>query len=328
MELILTIAFSTLIIGCMFFYFTRSIRRLEHKESELNQTFSARKEHFEKCSEELAKTSTDLFKAAEHVKLLELRLKKSNDQCRDILETMEDEYFETDLAGNHTYVNQAICRSSGYTFEEYVRLSYKNLASSPESAGRIYKTFNRIYKTGIPATIVDHEVRRKDGSLKALEMSASLILDEFGEPAGFRGIARDVTEKKRIEAALRQSEERYRNILESMYDGYYEIDLAGRFTFVNSAMTRIFGFDKNELMGKHYKSYMDEYQAHKVFKVFNGVFNTGAPDKGIGHEIIRKDGEKRYVEAAVTLLTDERKERIGFRGVLRDITERPPATAS
>ena len=90
------------------------------------------------------------------------------------------------------------------------------------------------------------------------------ILDEAGRLVGAVHIMSDVTERKRAEEALRQSEEKYRTILESIEDGYYEEDLAGNFVFFNEAMCRIYGYPKEELLGLNYKQYTDEEHCKKI----------------------------------------------------------------
>jgi diguanylate cyclase (GGDEF)-like protein/PAS domain S-box-containing protein len=135
-------------------------------------------------------------------------------------------------------------------------------------------------------------------------------------------IIHDITERKQAEEALRQSEEKYRTILETIEEGYCEVDLTGNFTFFNDSMCRIFGYPKEELMGMNNRQYTDRENAKKLYQAFQQVYRTGVPHRGYGYEIIRKDGTKRHVETSVSLRNDASGNPIGFRGVARDITER------
>jgi len=137
-----------------------------------------------------------------------------------------------------------------------------------------------------------------------------------------RTMSREVTERKQAEEALRESEEKYRTILESIEEGYFEVDIAGNFTFFNDSLCEIFGFPKDELMGMNNRQYTDEENAKELYETLNRVYTTGKPDKGFDWEIIRKDGTKRSVEASVSLREDAEGEPIGFRGVIRDISEK------
>ena len=125
---------------------------------------------------------------------------------------------------------------------------------------------------------------------------------------------------------LRESEERYRTILENMVDGYYEVDLAGNLTFFNDSLCNMAGYTRDELMGMNNREYMDEEAAKRVYQVFNGVYETGKPVKMFEYQIIlQKNGSKRDVESSVALIKDAEGQPIGFRGVLRDVTERKQA---
>jgi PAS domain S-box-containing protein len=121
---------------------------------------------------------------------------------------------------------------------------------------------------------------------------------------------------------LQESEEKYRTILESIEDGYFEVDLAGNFTFFNESTTKILGYSKDEMMGMNNRHYMDEETARKVFKAFNDVYHSGKPAKSLDWKLIRKDNTERYVETLVSIIKDKDGRRVGFRGIARDVTDR------
>jgi two-component system cell cycle sensor histidine kinase/response regulator CckA len=130
--------------------------------------------------------------------------------------------------------------------------------------------------------------------------------------------------KESIQTAkeLRKSEEKYRNILESMEEGYYEVDLGGNLTFFNDALCRISGYSREELRGMNNREFITEETGKKVFKAFEEVYTTGKPDKSLEWESIKKDGTKGHVESSVSLMKDSEGKPIGFRGVVRDVTKR------
>jgi PAS domain S-box-containing protein len=136
------------------------------------------------------------------------------------------------------------------------------------------------------------------------------------------GILQDITVRKQVEEALRQSEEKHRTILEEMEDSYFEVDLGGHFTFVNNAVCRHLGYTREELIGMSYKGFTAEDDIESVFRVFNEVYRTDEPNKSFNWQIIRKDGVQGFVEALVSPLRNSKGEIIGFRGVGRDISER------
>ncbi len=255
-------------------------------------------------------------------KKAEEALRQSEEKYRTILENVQEAYFEDDLSGNLTFFNDVLCRHLGYTREELIGMNYRRYTEEEEDARKLHELYNGVYRTGKPVTALGMEATRKDGTKLNYETSVSLIRNSEGKPIGFRGISRDITERKRAEEALRQSEEKYRTIIESIEDGYYEVDLAGNLTFFNDSLCRIYGYPKQELMGMNDRQLTDQESATRLFQTFNRVYRTGEPGKVFDWEITRKDGTKRHVEASVSLQKDASGKAIGFRGILRDITEK------
>jgi PAS domain S-box-containing protein len=167
------------------------------------------------------------------------------------------------------------------------------------------------------------KLQRKDGSSFDGEINARKIM--FGNEPGIQVWVRDITERKRAEKALRESEERYRNILSNIEDGYYEVDIAGNFTFFNNSLCKILGYPEEEMLGMNNRVYMDKETERRVYQAYNQVYTTGEPLKAFGYKIIGKDGTERFLESHVSLLKNEKGERIGFRGIARDMTERKQA---
>jgi len=117
-------------------------------------------------------------------------------------------------------------------------------------------------------------------------------------------------------------EERYLAILNEIEEGFYEVDLAGNFTFCNASMCKMIGYKIREIMGMNYRAFMDGEGEKRVFEVFNRVYRTGEPEKDFDYELIRKDGSRVPIEVSVSLIRDARGRRWGFRGLARDITAR------
>jgi diguanylate cyclase (GGDEF)-like protein/PAS domain S-box-containing protein len=281
-------------------------------------------------------------------KRMEKALYHSEEKYRTILDTIQEGYFELDLAGNFTFVNDSMCRLYGYSEEELIGTNNRRYQDEA-NANKTYQTFKEVYITGNPVKAFEMEIIRKDGTVQISEASISLIRNTEGNPVAFRGISRDITEHKqmeetireyrekyktvitdinerhRMENALRQSEEKYRNILETIQEGYFEIDLKGQYTFFNDSMCRIHGYSKEELMGMNHREHTDKETKNKLFQVFNKIYNTGEPAKDVDWQITRKDGTKRYIETSVSLKKDSSGKLTGFRGIIRDITERKQA---
>jgi len=257
-------------------------------------------------------------------KQMEEALKQSEERYRSVLDEMQDSYFEVDLAGNYTFVNDAICHVLGYTFDELIGKNYKS-ATTTDDAKKQYEAFHQIYLTGRPIRDFIYTFVTKEGRHRIAELSAFAIHNDKGEIVGFRGVSHDITQRVRMEEALRQSEERYRTLLEDMEESYYEDDLEGNFTFVNDALCRELGYSREELIGMNYKVYTPPENVEEIFQAYNQVYRTGQPIKMLARVSVTKDGRRVPIETSALPLRNEKGEIIGFRGVSRDISERKKA---
>lgn len=132
-------------------------------------------------------------------------------------------------------------------------------------------------------------------------------------------------ERKRYEQTIVTNEKKYRNIIESIEDGYYEMDLQGYLTLVNQAMCAMLGYSESELLGLNTAHYMNESTVEKIKEAFNTIIITGQPGKTLELQFNRKDGKSRMAETVVSAIRNENDTPIGFRGIARDITERKAA---
>ncbi len=216
-------------------------------------------------------------------------------------------------------INPQFTRVFGYTPEEAIGLNVDDLIA-PKGKEEEMRGTTRCVERGDKVSLNTMR-RHKDGTLIPVELLVFPITIE-GRNVGAYAMYMDVRERIRAENALRESEERYRSILENMNEGYYETDLAGNFTFVNEAMSAMIGYEKDELIGSNNRAYMDDETARKVYTAFNRVYSTGSPERGFEWDSIRKDGSRAVVETSVSLILGSDGGPAGFRGLVRDVTER------
>ena len=241
-----------------------------------------------------------------------------------IIEGIGDAYFETDITGVMTFINDRVCKDLGYTREELLRMSNRDIQDDA-SAQETYAIFNEVYETGHPVKEFQYKVRRKDGSPAVFELSISLMRDAEGKPIGFRGLSRDITVRKRMENALRASEERARTIITTIPDPYFENDLHGKFTYINTAFKNLSGYSPEEMPDLNFRVFMDRASADRVSVLYDTVYKTGLPMKNVELSVITKGGEKRLVDLSVSLIRDSQGSPSGFHGIMRDITEKRKA---
>jgi two-component system NtrC family sensor kinase len=246
--------------------------------------------------------------------------KEAEEEVIAFLEEAPVGIIHTDLKGNITYVNKRFESESGYLREEIVGKSgfQMDWLSTGTTKYLVERMAARL--KGRPAKHWETQFKCKDGRWIWIDIEGK-VLRKLGVPVGFQIISRNITERKQAEEALRQSEERYRTILEEMEEGYYEVDISGNFAFVTDAMCHILGYSQNELIGMNYKTYTPKEDVQAIFEAYNHVYRTGEPLKSFPMVEVRKDGNQVFVEDSVFPIRDDKGEVIGFRGISRDVTE-------
>lgn len=229
------------------------------------------------------------------------------------------------------YENDAVERILGFKPEERIGEKVFDHAH-PDDVGFLSDAFNLLFADE-NAPVQQREVRVQDieGNWHIFEAGAS-HLKQKGIVEAVVVNLRDITDRKRVEEALQESEarlhereERYRNILDNMEEVYYEIDLKGRMTFFNSTAVRKLGYSRNEMIGMNFRQYVEKESHQKVFDAFHKVFLTGEPVQGVDWEIISKTGVRMPVESSISLMRGLQGDPVGFRGIIRDVTERKRA---
>jgi two-component system, cell cycle sensor histidine kinase and response regulator CckA len=239
------------------------------------------------------------------------------ERYRVFFESIEDGCFEVDLDGTLTFVNDGMCRIQGYCFEELIGMNHREF-SSPQEAKSVFAVFNKVFRSGRPSQMVEYSIIQKNGAVRNLEISASLIRDAHGAPVGFRGITRDRSAKKVKEREL----ERYRTFVEEVQEGCFEVNLQGSFTFCNAAACRVFGYPAEQFIGMNYRSFTDPETARRIYHIFNQVYRTGRASEIRDYEISHPGGQRRCLDMTAYLIRDAEGRGAGFRGICRDVTER------
>jgi len=256
-------------------------------------------------------------------KQAEEELRESEEKYRTILENIEEGYFEVDIAGNFTFFNESVCRLLGYSREEMMGMNSRYYTDKT-NAQKLYRTFNEVYRTGVPAQGSEWELIRKDNTKRYVECSVSSITNKSGQPIGFRGIIRDITERKQAEEELRKSEERFKLIFEYAPDAIYMSDLKGYFIAGNKAAEKITGFEREELIGGSFLKLnllsLDQLPKAVTLLAKNALGKPTGPDEFI---LKKKGGDTVLVE--ITTHPIEFEKRTVVLGIARDITERKRA---
>jgi len=251
-------------------------------------------------------------------KRAEEQVRKEIDFTRSVLDSLTMPFFMFDATHMHFFRwNKTFAAVSGYSDDEIVRLRPSDLI--PQNQREVL--LRRLEEFKLTEHIsFEMPVLSKNGNITPYLLSGNLLHYE-GKPYVV-GMGIDITKRKKTEDSLRQSEEKYRTLLENMEEGYFEIDLVGNFTFFNDTTCLHLGYSREELMGINNHQYMDEQTAEKLSHIFKKIYETDPPVTNLEWQIIRKDGSTRQIEGSISLLKDISGLPKGFRGIARDITGR------
>ena len=222
------------------------------------------------------------------------------------------------------YISPSIKRLTGYSVKEAMSLSLEQLLTpvsyhffKEQSALRLEVFLNDQSKPHMSRDEV--EIILKDGSVTWCDVTSQCIRNEKGELT-LTGVTRCTRDPGIEEEGLRVALAKYRDIFNSIEEGYYETDLRGQLVFFNDAAARIFGYTRTELASTSYKKLFKE--PGFVFQHFNQVYLSGEPEKGLTLEALRKDGSSTYIEVSISPVFDDNGSVTGFRGLARDVNER------
>ncbi|MGS5086506.1 PAS domain-containing hybrid sensor histidine kinase/response regulator [Hydrogenophaga sp. A37] len=167
----------------------------------------------------------------------------------------------------------------------------------------------------------------KDGSVYCNDLSISPVRDADGRLTHFIGITRDITERKRAEAALHESEVRYRHAAEAVGGFVLDMDARFRYTFVSERAEQMLGFTSHEMLGRTPADFMPPGEIDRVNAWFKQHLEQDGSIHGLEHRVIAKSGAELWLQASRIPLRDSQGAITGYRGTAFDITVRKQAEA-
>ncbi|BCJ87628.1 EAL domain-containing protein [Effusibacillus dendaii] len=246
------------------------------------------------------------------------QLQESEEKYQAVLDNIRDGYYEVDLAGKFTELNQSLCEIFGYSREDLLNMNNRDYTDEKTSA-EIYETFNRVFRTGEPVTSYEFKMNSKEGKERFIDISISLICNAKGEPTGFRGICRDITERKEAERRLEESEQRYRSIVEYNTDMIFSVSIDGKVLTMSPAVEKFLGYQMEELIGQDVISYVcpEEWPSLRV-RMDN--VRKGQPQE-YEVTVLHKNGKRLIAQITSFPITADNKV-TGIYGIAKDVTER------
>lgn len=256
-------------------------------------------------------------------KQAEEALRQSEARYRFLFESMREGFAQGNLAGHILETNLAFQTMTGYSAEELRGMPYQAITPPPWHAMEAKILEEQVFSRGY-SDLFEKEYVRKDGTIFPIAVRTYLMRDDSGRPTGIWGLVSDISARKRAEEALRQSEAKYRVLIESMQDAIAITDMHGRLQEWNPAFEILLGYSKEELRGLPYSKItparwrrIDDAAIRQVRR------------RGFGNvtekEYRRKDGTLVSVEIRGTLMRDKDGRPAGICAVIRNITARKRA---
>jgi PAS domain S-box-containing protein len=271
-------------------------------------------------------TPARMFGAAQDVterKRAEDSLREAERKYRDIFENAGEGIFQSTPDGRYIAANPAFARMHGFVSAEELIRRRLDISRQIYVDPSRREEFKRQLEEQGAVRGFEHQVYRKDGSKIWISVNARAVSGEQGAILYYEGTAQDITDRKRAEEALRESEERYRELFENAKDAIYVQDLGGVYISVNRAAEKLSGYDRKEILGKHFDQFVaPEYLplvcANLAKKLADGE------QTAYEIEVIARDGRRVPVELSSAVIFKHGVP-VGIQGIARDITKRKRA---
>lgn len=244
-------------------------------------------------------------------------------QFQEIFENAGEGIFRSTPEGYYLTANPALARMHGFDSPAELIRSRRDISRELYVEPTQRDEFKRLLEERGEVRDFEHQTFRKDGSKIWISVNAHAVRDEAGNTVYYEGTAQDISERKRTEQALRESEERYRELFENSRDAFYVHDMKGVYTSVNCAAERLSGHRREEIIGKHFSEFMTPEYARQVQRQLQKKLES-AGETTYEIEMITKKGKHIPVEISSRLIV-EHGVPIGVQGCVRDISERKKA---
>lgn len=253
-------------------------------------------------------------------KQAEIAMRESEERYRDLFQYANDIIYTIDLAGNFTSLNQTGERLTGYTQAEALKLNLTQVVA-PDQLAIVRENLTRKIESNDNSSVYETEIITKAGLHLPLELSSRLIY-QAGQPVGVQGIARDISARKGAEEALKDSEEKFRSIVETTNEWIWAIDLDGNHTYTNPAIEHILGYRTEEILGANVLEFVHSDDRDELEQLLKQRIMEERGWTGLALRWKHKVEGFRYLESNGLPVFDPQGKLVGYRGADRDITER------
>ncbi len=251
-------------------------------------------------------------------------LKKSEELYRNFVEDINEIYYTVDEDGIINYMSPNVKTFNGFDADEFIGKSYIRFISRKDIL-RVVEHYHKCVRDGIKDTTFEFLSLRKDGTSFWAEQITRLIRDSQGNVTEYRSVLRDINFRKSAERALKESEEKYRSLIENINEVYYIADKSGKTIYISSNVFNFTGYPAGYFIGKSsfILTYKEDFR--KIFNFYQEKIKDGTIDATLEFRAVKKNGKPYWVEQITRIERDKNGNFIQFRSVVRDITSRKAA---
>jgi PAS domain S-box-containing protein len=248
-----------------------------------------------------------------------VNLEDEKKRYEDLLENINDAVYLIDAKGTVVNANEAAYLLLGYAPEVFFYKNIREVLPEEDVDFLVEQLCDKRKSIDQRQITFETSHKRNDESLVPVEINARAIVYEGQEV--ILCVARDLSLRKEAEKALRESEEKYRSILENIEECYFEVDFSGKLIFFNRAMREIWGLSEKELMGLDHRKLATKESAEELSTCFDSIYKTGKPARIDHYKITTRDGQVKTLALAASLIKGAGGASIGLRCFGRDVTK-------
>lgn len=249
------------------------------------------------------------------------KLKRSENLYRLLAENSKDVISLHEINGDYIFVSPSAESVTGFKPEE---LTGKNIRDFilPENLEKTRSIFDNMHEMiKLPQFIIEYQINVKSGSVKWIESVISFLAEE-GEPHRFLAVSRNITERKSVEEKLRESESRYRYLVETMSEIIVRLDLNGTILFLNQAWRELTGYEVRLSSGRHFSEFTIQEDYRIITDFINNSRTEGVETQNFEMRLKSLRKGLRYYHVHITLTRNEIEKTTEILMTLTDVSER------
>ncbi len=254
-------------------------------------------------------------------KLAELQVAESEAKFRRLVEDANDMIYMVDADNRFTYLSPQFTKMWGHSIESCINQPFAPLVH-PDDLPSVIAAVEALYTTGKRQSSIEFRTRHRDGTFFWVVCGIAPITNDQDQTIGFQGIARDISDRKLAEAAIAESEAKFRRLVENSNDLIYTLDADYCFTYISPQFTEMWGYAAEEFIHQSFTPLIHPDDMPIAIDSIQTMFATGERQTEIELRTLHKDGTLFWITCSNIPVKNDQGQVIGWQGTARDISDR------